>query len=48
MVVPTSWKRIAVTEDPALAEAAALRGGNRNNPSAATPDELEEMFVAIW
>jgi hypothetical protein len=31
-----------------LAEAAALRGGNRNNPSAATPDEIEEMFVAIW
>ena len=31
-----------------LAEAAALRGGNRNNPSAATPSEIEEMFVAIW
>ena len=31
-----------------LAEAAALRGGNRNNPREATPDEIEEMFDSIW
>jgi alcohol dehydrogenase class IV len=33
---------------PALAEAAAGRGGNRNNPRRATPAEIEKLLAGIW
>jgi maleylacetate reductase len=33
---------------PALAEAAAGRGGNLANPRPATPDEIERLLVSIW
>jgi alcohol dehydrogenase class IV len=31
-----------------VAEAAAARGGNRNNPRAATADEIEVLLRSIW
>jgi maleylacetate reductase len=33
---------------PALAAAAAERGGNRANPRPATPDEILELLASIW
>jgi maleylacetate reductase len=33
---------------PALAAAAAVRGGNLANPRPATPAEIEQLLVAIW
>ena len=39
-----------VPEDelPAVAEAAAGRGGNRQNPRPATPAEVEELLRSIY
>jgi alcohol dehydrogenase class IV len=39
-----------VPEDelPAVAEAAAARQGNRNNPRLATPDEIEQLLRSIY
>jgi alcohol dehydrogenase class IV len=33
---------------PALAAAAAQRGGNQANPQPASPDEILGLFRAIW
>jgi maleylacetate reductase len=33
---------------PDLAAAAAQRGGNKNNPVEAAPEEIESLFVEIW
>ncbi|HZT90966.1 MAG TPA: iron-containing alcohol dehydrogenase [Gaiellaceae bacterium] len=33
---------------PRIAEATAQRGGNRNNPVEATPEEIERLFAEIW
>jgi alcohol dehydrogenase class IV len=43
-------REFGVPEDdlPAIAAAAAERGGNRNNPRQATAEEIEELFRSIW
>jgi alcohol dehydrogenase class IV len=33
---------------PQIAEAAAGRGGNANNPRVATPDEIRALYESIW
>jgi alcohol dehydrogenase class IV len=33
---------------PQIAEVAAGRGGNANNPRVATPDEIRALYESIW
>ncbi len=39
---------VPVDELPAVAEAAAARPGNQNNPRQATPDEVESLLHEIY